>query len=561
MNMDTDKKHTLPRAIILAACFLLLAGACDNYTYDGIEPDTPAKEVPLSFNASIERMEVTQSRTFAPTTDFTEDTYSFGMSITKSETGSEIFKGSSDMTATMKRVSSSAPWKWSFIDNANQSTLTPVGPEGKALKVVAYYPLVSENTKNVYTDGIPFDFSSKTDLNQTDLLYNTKTNYPFTLSDDPVAIPLHFQHAYTWIVLNIKKYIGKGDPCILKSVSLDNLGSGWIKNKGTIDPETGLAKDGATVGPIGVTIDHPTDLSTTDAQTYEFLIPSFMDTKVGDGEIILVLDVNGINELFVLDKTYLNQSADGKSFGFRQGYKNTYDLLYNNSALSLSIQNWSSQVISGGFGGDMVFPSDYRKIEFQSNVYYWPSYPPKPGYLSASNHPYKNYFTTVAYGGNGAYVPVNTTPPSTGTNLNITDDINVYSKEKVYPVIQITQNDISVASVPWEDENGELVAKELCRKYNGGGFHDWRLPRASELRAVFVLVALNKSGPGSLANLNLSNDDSRNRPYWTSTEVDKDKAWGIYYDNQGTFAKSKLVLSPYDKKTTASVRCIRDFSN
>lgn len=147
------------------------------------------------------------------------------------------------------------------------------------------------------------------------------------------------------------------------------------------------------------------------------------------------------------------------------------------------------------------------------------------------------------------------------TDLNITDDINVYTKEKAYPIIQITQNDISVAPVPWEDENGELVAKEICKKYNGGGFNDWRLPRASELRAVFVLVAGNKSGPSSLVGLNLSDDASRNKPYWTGTEVDKDKVWGIYYDAQGTFAESKLVLSPYDKKTTASVRCIRDFSN
>ena len=566
MNMDTDKKHTLPRAIILAACSLLLAGACDNYTYDGMEPDAPAKEVPLSFNASIEKMETTQSRTFAPTTDFTGDTYLFGMSITKSENGSEIFQGSSDMTATMERSGSSAPWDWSFINNSNQSSLTPVGAEGKALKVVAYYPLVSENTKNVYTDGIPFDFSSKTGLNQTDLLYNTKTSYPFTPSDDPVAIPLHFQHAYTWIVLNIKKYVGKGDPCILNSVSLDNLGGSWIKNKGAIDPETGLAKDGATVGPIGVTIDRPTDLSTTDAQTYEFLVPSFMDAKVGDGEIILVLDVNGINELFILDKTYLNQSADGKSFGFRQGYKNTYDLLYNNSTLSLSIQNWSSEVISGDFGGDIVPPtSGYKKIDFQNigpSGYYWGTFPPKSGYLPANEHPYKNYFTTVAYGGNGSYVPVGTRAPGgSSSDLNITDYVNVYKNEKAYPIIQITQNDISVAPVPWEDENGELVAKEICRKYSGGGFHDWRLPRVSELRAVFILVAHNKSGGSSLVSLNLSNDASRNKPYWTSTEVDKDEAWGIYYDAQGTFAKSKLVLSSYDKKTTASVRCIRDFSN
>lgn len=556
MNMDTDKKHTLPRAIILAACFLLLAGACDNYTYDGPLPDTPEKEVPLSFNASIEKMETIQSRTFAPTTDFTKDTYPFGMSITKSENGSEIFKGSSDMTATMERTGSSAPWEWSFIDNADQSTLTPVGPEGKALKVVAYYPRVSSGTtKDVYTDGIPFDFSSKTDLEQTDLLYNTDTIYPFTPSGDPVTIPLRFQHAYTWIVLNIKKYVDKGGPCMLNSVSLDNLGGSWIKNKGAIDPKTGLAKDGATVGPIGVTIDHPADLSTTDAQTYEFLVPSFMDANVGDGEILFVLDVNGINELFILDKTYLNKSADGKSFGFRQGYKNTYNLLYNNSALSLSIQNWSSEVINGGFGGDIVPPtSGYQKIIFQDRSNYWPGYIQRPKYLGVSNHLYKSYFTTVAYGGNGAYVSVNTAPARPQGELQITDDINVYSTEDVYPVIQITQNDFSVTPVPWEDENGELVAKELCRKYNGGGFHDWRLPRANELRAVLVLVASN----GNYADLNFGNDANRNKPYWTGTEVNENEAWSISIDYKGALEDTKLVLSPYDKKKTASVRCIRD---
>lgn len=557
MNMDTDKKHTLPRAIILAACFLLLAGACDNYTYDGMEPDTPAKEVPLTFNASIEKMDAAQSRDFAPTTDFTENSYKFGMSITKSENGSQVFPGSSDMTATMTRTGSIAPWEWSFT-NASQSPLTPVGPEGKPLKVVAYHPHVSTTGigTDVYTDGIPFDFSDKTNLQQTDLLYNTDTLYLFEPSEDQVStIPLHFQHAYTWIVLNIKKYVGKGDDCILNSVSIDNLAGGWIKNKGAIDPATGLAKDGSTAGPIGIKIDNPTDLSTTDAQTYEFLVPSFMDTQVGDGEIILVLDVNGINELFILDKAYLNKSDDGKSFGFRQGYKNTYDLLYNNSALSLSIQNWHSEVISGDFG-DISYPTTgYQKIDMQTG-YFWHSSIVKSAWLSTNEHPYKNYFTTVAYGGNGAYVPVQEVAPP-DIMPEFTDDGNVRTKESVYPVIQITQNDISVMPVPWEDENGELVAKEVCRKYNGGGYHDWRLPRASELRTVFVLVANNVS----LRDLNLSNDASRNRVYWTSTEVKEDQAWGIYYDNKSTLNASTLVLSPYDKKTTASVRCIRDFSD
>lgn len=566
--MDINKKYTFLRVIILVACSLLLAGACDNY--DGQGPDTPAKEVLLNFNASIEKAEIAQSRSFTPIDAFTGNSYAFGMSVTKSENGSEIFKGSSDMTATMERTGSIAPWNWSFIDNSNNLSVIPAGPEGKALKVVVYYPRVSSATKDVYTDGIPFDFSAKTDLKQIDLLYNINNIYPFTPSNEPVAIvPLSFRHAYTWIVLNITKYVNKGPEFKLSSVTLDNFGGSWIKNQGAIDPETGLAKDGATAGSIGVTVDPPVVLSTMEVHTYEFLVPSFMDTKVGSGEIALILNVNGINEIFTLDKAYLNRSDDGKSFGFRQGYKNTYDLVYNNSVLSLSIQNWSSEVINGDFGGNIVPPGggDYKKINLISQ-YYWPSatkpgdpwkttYPPKSGYLAANDHLHESHLTTVAYGGNGAYVPINTPDltrlPTDG--LKITDDINVYTNEKAYPVIQITKNDISIAPVPWEDENGQLVAKELCRKYNGGGFHNWRLPRASELRAVLVLV----SGNGSvLSDLNFGKDENRNKPYWTGTEINENEAWGMYIDYAGAIVDTKLVLSPYDKKTSCSVRCVRD---
>lgn len=570
MNMDINKKYTLPRAIILTVCPLLLAVACDNY--DGPGPDTPAEEVPLNFNASIEKTGTTQSRTIiTPTTDFTGNSYSFGMSLTKSENGSEIFKGSSDMTATMERPNSFTQWNWYFTDNSDNATVTPAGPEGKALKVVAYYPPVLSATKDVYTDGIPFDFSSKTDLKQTDLLYNTSTIYPFVPSGDPVAtIPLNFRHAYTWIVLNITKYVNKGPEFKLSSISLDNFGGSWIKNQGAIDPETGLAKDGATAGPIGITVAPAAALSTTQALTYEFLVPSFMDTKVSDGDIVFVLNVNGINELFTLDRIYLNRSDDGKSFGFRQGYKNTYDLVYNNSALSLSIQNWSSEVIDGDFGGNIVPPGngDYKWMNL--NQYYWPSatkpgdswqtiYPPKPTYLATGVHPFEDYLTTVAYGGNGAYVPVNTPDPTKQPTdgLKITDDINVYKNEKAYPVIQITRNDISTVLVPWEDANGQLVAKELCRKYNGGGFHNWRLPRASELRTVLVLVSANGS---NLSDLNFNQDANLNKPYWTGTEVNENEAWGMYIDYTGLTVTTKLVLSPYDKKMTASVRCVRDAS-
>lgn len=566
--MDTNNKYTYPRAIILAACSLLLAGACDNY--DGPGSDTPGREVRLNFNASIENTKGAQSRGITGIADFSGNSYAFGMSVTKSENGSEIFKGSSDMTATMERSSAAAPWNWSFLDNSDHSSVTPVGPEGKALKVVAYYPAVSSATKDVYTNGISFDFSAKTDLKQTDLLYNTSTIYPFVPSDGSVAtIPLNFRHAYTWIVLNITKYVNKGSEFKLSSVTLGNLGANWIKNKGAIDPETGLPKDGAVAGPIGITIEPAVILSTTEVYTCEFLVPSFMDTKVGNGEITLILNINGINEIFSLDKIYLNQSDDRKSFGFRQGYKNTYDLVFNNSALGLNIQSWSSEVINGEFGGDITPPGgqDYKWMDLDKGLY-WPTatypgasyattYPPKSGYLAANEHPYEAYLTTVAYGGNGAYVPVNTPDPAKlpKDGLQITDDINVYTMEKAHQILQMTKNDVSIAPVPWEDGNGLLLAKELCRKYNGGGYHDWRLPRASELRAIFVLV----SGSGSLADLNFGKDETRNKPYWTGTEVNENEAWGMYIDKRTAIVDCKVVLSPYDKKAqSCAVRCVRD---
>ncbi|MCS2333705.1 hypothetical protein [Bacteroides sp. BFG-606] len=127
MNMDTNKKYTSPRAILLTAFSLLLAGACDNRIYDGPEPDTPAREVSLDFNASIEKTETVQSRNITQIDGFTGTSYSFGMSVTKRDNGNEIFKGSSDMKATMERSDVSAPWNWSFIDNSTHTSVTPVG--------------------------------------------------------------------------------------------------------------------------------------------------------------------------------------------------------------------------------------------------------------------------------------------------------------------------------------------------------------------------------------------------------------------------------------------------
>lgn len=78
------------------------------------------------------------------------------------------------------------------------------------------------------------------------------------------------------------------------------------------------------------------------------------------------------------------------------------------------------------FGGEIADPptSDYMWVglEKKFQVTNWPQgtwpngqwsdYPPIPEYYNPGKHPYKSYFTTVAYGGNGDYVPVNPPDPA-----------------------------------------------------------------------------------------------------------------------------------------------------
>lgn len=540
----------MPGIIIIASCCLLLAGACEND--DRMATDLSAKDVFLDFNASMIDATATETRTVVPVEQFTGDSYTFGMSITKDN--NEIFAGSGDMKATMSNPPSTSDgkWSWFFQKNSDGTEIHPYGPEGRELKVIAYYPAI-EGT-GAFTDGIPFDFTGVTNPRQTEILYNTDTTYTISPSGTQEAtIPLRFQHAYSWIVINVTKYVNTGGDFKLSSVSIDNLSGGWIKNKGIINPKTGLVMDGAHAGPIGESRPGGESLSTTVPIQYEFLVPSFMDSGVGDGNLVISMMINGVKEVFLLNKEHLNK--DGNAYGFRQGYKNTYNLVFNNSSLNLSIIDWTWAEINSNFGAPLPVSTDFRKVDLTAPRpdLLWPSGVPRSSYLGAADHLFESYLTTVNYGNNGKYVPVKERFQNSAIMI-FNDDENVYTMEKVYPMLQITKNDISVEAVSWEDERGQLTAKELCRKYNGGGYHDWRLPRASELRALFILAAIN----GNLSNLNFGSDDNINKPYWTGTEVDEVNAWSIYFYYEDDLLHRGPMIFPKDKNTKASVRCVRD---
>lgn len=554
--MDTEKKHTL-KAIAIATCCLLLTGACENN--DQIEIEIPAKDVPLTFNASITNTAVAETRGIIPIEGFTENSYNFGISITKSN--NEVFDGSSDMTATMSKPSGTEGGEWNWLlknSNSNILITDPKVPTGRELKVIAYYS--ADIVAGAFSSGIPFDFTGiNNSKKQTEILYNTDTAYTASPATEKAKIPLRFQHAYSRIVIKVTKYMSAGN-FSLSSVSLDNLSGDWIKNSGYIDPKTGLVMPGATAGAISESR-NPEPLSVDKPVTYEFLVPSFMDPGVKDQNLIFSMMINGIKETFILNRAHLNK--DGDSYGFRQGYKNTYNLVFNNSRLNLSLLDWTSVSINGNFGNTPSVSGSYLKIPLSEtywNVFWDPVnkenyyFPPKPQFLGPGNHIFQSYLTTVNYGNNGNYIVAKsptTTPPPDG--YIIEDDENIYTLEKAYPVLEITQTDISLENLQWEDGDGQLMAKELCKKYNGGGKHDWRLPRASELRAIMILSAMNG---GALAKL-FSSDSDLNKPYWTATEVNDTQAWSMLFYDEGNKNKGPKIF-PLNKNEKASVRCVRE---
>lgn len=555
--MDIQKKYSLSGVIIIVSCFLLLTGACRDK--DRIEMEVQTNNVLLDFNASTTNTVITETRGFIPVEGFTGNSYNFGLSVTKN--GSETIPGSDDMTATMTKQG--AEWTWAFKDKSN-NPIIPRGPAGKPLKIKAYYSDASssgngEVVPTAFTNGIPFDFTQTGNLKQTEILYNTNSSYTIPPSaGDKATIPLQFQHAYSWISIRVTKYVEKGVAVNLSGVAIDNLSGNWIKNKGNIDVETGLAMPRAISGPIGETrTPEPLPVSSsTSFITYDFLVPAFMDEGVKDEDIAITLMINGRKEIFPLERAHLNQ--DGGKYGFRQGALNTYNLEFNNSSLNMRLISWKSTTINGNFGTAQSVPTNYSRIDYNTTVnngIYWGSLQPGT-FLSLGTRLYDNYLTTVSYGGNGAYVSAN--PKQVNTDQYIyDDDENVRTAEGVYSLFEMTTEDISVELEPWEDENGQLVAKEICRQYNGGGNHDWRLPRASELRTLFLCLIYN-SGRSEFLNLRF-NDSSGNQEklYWTGTEVDKNNAWAMYYYNKEGNHRGPMI-STQDKRTKLSVRCVRN---
>lgn len=538
-NIHTDmikRKKANPIWTIISLGFLgLCITACDSGELPGKEK-APAN-IELRFAASISDSPSTktiQDPDIIQGTVFPDGTHTFGMFITD-ENDAPLEIGSADnMKLNLSRASGTDTWNYT---DKNDTPLTLKANQGQTIKLTSYYPW----TANATTTSVPFDLSGEV-ATWKDLLYLSSLAGTATVLDaNPIA--LTFSHAYCWVTVKLSKLTDKNDVSV-KSVSLENSYSTLqrIINKGSINPKTGAVN--GTPGPLSIScgsVDIPLEGAVgIPALKFNFLVPPFMLTDIQDSDIVIRVTTvtSGVTEVlsFPLSKIHLNQ-ADPDKYGFEKGKHNTYNIVYNNSEMVLSLSDWQETLINdSGLGGGSAGVTP-NKADFVNNFL-------DPGVnsnkLAKGNHINHTYLGEVAENNNGKYVTV--TLPASG---------NMFVKWTPFMKAEPFYSSLAVAKslaagggeVPWKDkETGVLTAKQACSEFREGGYKDWRLPRVSEI--YIITYPVNYVGGTS-------------KVYWTATEYDATNCFAtriISEDGIPIFYPEKT-----SKEDAYYVRCVRDY--
>lgn len=538
-NMIIRKKGNKLWAIVGVCALGLYTTACDNGEFPGNENTTA--DIELRFAASISDSPSTRATHGAVVLtgeDFPNGTHTFGMFITD-KTGSPLATGSDDNMKSILTRTIGQDDVWGHTDK-NDGTLSLVAKHGDEIKITGYYPWVSGAT----AIAVPFDLTGDMSTGK-DLLYLSSPSGAQQVTDgSPVA--LTFSHAYCWVTVKLSK-LSSDNNVMVKAVtfdnSYDNQSSSWrgIMNKGTVDPKTGDVVSG-TPGPLTVTCDPVINIPFEEPggtpSEFNFLVPAFMSTDIKDSDLVIrvTTEEDGVSEVlsFPLAKAHLNADANGR-YGFQKGMHNTYNVVYNNSKMILSLSNWTevwinAPTVGQGAVGETPVTIDYYTV---------------PGFkettLNSGNHIYHTYLGEVAENNNGAYKDI--TVNLAGSLFAVWE--LVMQHEPVYPRVMIARNLAAGGGpVPWKDETtGVLTAKQACVEFRDGGYTDWRLPRIGELFAcTYNAIAPDVIRPHS-------ND------LWSATEYDAVTAYST--SNYGV-GVSWIFPAKTPKKETLYVRCVRD---
>lgn len=531
--MIKRKKANLIWTIISLGFLGLCTTACDSGELPGKEK-APAN-IELRFAASISDSPSTrtiQDPDIVEGTVFPDGTHTFGMFITN-EDNAPLETGSADnMKLNLKRTTGEAD-AWTYTDK-DDAPLTLKAKQGQTIKLTGYYPWIEGATAT----SVPFDLSGGV-MTWKDLLYLSFPAGSATVLDaNPIA--LTFSHAYCWVTVKLSKLTNKSDVSV-QSVSLENSYSTLqrIINKGSINPKTGAVN--GTPGPLSIScgsVDIPLEGAVgTSPLQFNFLVPPFMLTDIQDSDIVIrVTTVVGSDTevlSFPLSKTHLNQ-ADSDKFGFEKGKHNTYNIVYNNSEMVLSLSDWQEALIEDSKlgGGSAGVTPNKATFQYFSTVDNYK--------LKLGNHINHTYLGEVAENNNGKYVTV--TLPSSGTMFDKWPPF--MQADPFYPELAVAKGlAAGGGEVPWKDtETGVLTAKQACSEFREGGYKDWRLPRVSEI--YIITYPVNHVGGTS-------------KVYWTATEYDATHCFAtriISEDGIPVFYPEKT-----SKEDAYYVRCVRDW--
>lgn len=531
MHTDmTKRKKANPIWTIISLGFLgLYTTACDSGELS--EKEEGATNIELRFAASISDSPSTKTINNPDIIQgmrFPDGTHTFGMFITD-EGGTPLETGSEDnMKSILTRATGTD--RWNHTDK-NDASLSLVANQGQKINITGYYPWTADATAT----SVPFDLSQDV-TTWKDLLYlSSPTGTAQVLDANPIV--LTFSHAYCWVTVKLSKLTEKSNVSV-KAVSIENSYSTLqrIMNKGSINPKTGAVNGtpGSLVISNASPVDIPFEVAGGTPLQFNFLVPPFMRTDVQDSDIVIrvTTETSGVTEVlsFPLNKIHLNQ-ADPDQYGFEKGKHNTYNIVYNNSEMVLSLSDWQETLIEdtnlgGGTAG--IIPD---KATFQ----YFPAVDSYK--LKLGNHVNHTYLGEVAENNNGKYVTASL--PLNGNMFDMWTPFMIV--EPFYPTLAVAKSlAAGGGDVPWKDsDTGVLTAKQACSEFREGGYKDWRLPRISE----FYMLSYPTNYLGST------------KEYWSATEYDATKCYAVSYSVTHTV----YLPQKTSKEDAYYVRCVRDY--
>lgn len=552
-DMTIREKATRLCAMIGVCLLGIYLAACDN----GELPagGKGAAKVELRFSASISDSPSSKAGqpplpTIASGQAFSEGRHLFGMFVTR-EDETALADGSSDNMKSTLTVSGSKQ-TWTHTDKTDVTPISLAVNNGENIIIKGYYPWTADAT----VTAVPFNLSSTNPQDWTDLLYLSSPTGSQNITDGMAPIPLVFSHAFCWVTINLLQ-LSPNNTVKVKAVNIGNAytGQGTIVNRGALNLKTGKIVNSVS-GPLKIDMgSQPITLDTegapgASAAVFNFLVPPVMSPNIKNSDIVIevtTLESTGADTpeeekvlTFPLSLTHLNQDNSGSTtlYGFRKGMHNTYHIVYNNSAMNLSLSGWQTVSIDEaklGEGTANVKPI-YRKFDGDDVLTLGLSGQPSSFTLAASNHMYQAFLGEVAENNNGKYIPEIASKPTSNFPDKWKDAV---IKEPPYPIIHISKNFAAGgAQISWKDkETGTLLAKQACVEFREGGYTDWRLPRISE---CFMII---RRGAGDIA----SND------FWSATEADADHCYAAAYDSS-----VQHYVKQYPKEEPLYVRCVRD---